>query len=298
MKTSIEAPLSEHLDALRRLLIRSLLVITTGFALTFCFYQQIFSVITWPLQSTLSDTTQTGLTRSEVKIHRIQNTSSADILYSLPSSAHSQKILIPAGSYIDAEVPTPLGRLAIFSPVEGITTALKISFWAALTLTAPLWLYFFLDFAAPALHGEEKRLLFPFICLSVAFLIAGLTFAHFVTLPLSNAFLWAFNADLGNNLWSLANYLDFSLFLLLANALAFEIALILFFLVHLEVITPAYMSEHRRHAVVLALILAALLTPPDIPSQLMLATPLLVLYELAIFYGRIKQKKESKADSF
>ena len=176
----------------------------------------------------------------------------------------------------------------IYSPLDGMTTSFKICFWISLVGTAPFWLYTFLQFVIPALRIEERRLLAPFLALSTAFLTGGAVFAFLITIPFSNSFLWSFNAELGNNLWSLSAYLDYTLFLLLANALAFQLALVLFFLVHLRIITAEWMIINRRYSIIGILILAALLTPPDVLSQLMLAIPMMGLYEVAILYSKYR----------
>lgn len=290
-------PIWSHLEALRHVFIRSLLVIGAGFVLTFCFYQHVFSALTWPMASIPIVAEGSSLLRQELKFESLHNPTVSPVQYAPPPSAQifnprqqtwenaPPVLLIPAGESLDLKYIKP-HMLAIFSPVEGMITSLKVCLGVALVATAPIWLYFVLQFIMPGLKTHEKRLLVPFVGLSTVFLVGGLLFAYFVTLPLSNAFLWAFNAELGHNLWSLSSYLDYTLFLLLANALAFEASLVLFFLVHLGVITTEWMVAHRRHMVVAALVLGALFTPPDIASQLMLAIPLIGLYELAILYAR------------
>lgn len=296
----ITAPISLHLKELRASLIKIILVVAAGFGLSLCFYHDIFAFISQPLHSIPSATFSDGLQRQEIRLERFVNRGVEPILFVLPpntrlvSSIHNNDItpngyrLLP-GDFLDIETLKPVRELTIFSPTEGILSIFRVCFWVALVLTSPLWMYFCMQFIIPALHRKEKRLLIPFLALSALFCAAGIVFSYFVTLPLSNALLWSINADLGSNLWSLANYFDYTFFLLLANALAFEISLILFFLVHLGVISSAQMSSHRRHAIVAALILAAVLTPPDIPSQLMLAVPIIGLYELAILYAWVRE---------
>lgn len=309
MNTPVEEPLDtiwSHIADLRRTLIRCLITLAIGFAFTLVFYQEVFSLLTKPLQYAES-TTGSPLQKQAISLERVRNNSPAPVKFALPADARvveSSGIVTesPAGTFIIApgaaiylESIKQQDKLVIFGPVEGMVTSFKVCFWVSLVITAPFWLYFLLQFVAPALRSHEKRLLGPFLAASSAFCTAGLLFAYLVTLPLSNAFLWALNAEVGNNLWSLSNYLDYTLFLLLANAFAFELSLLLFFLVHLGIIGAEWMVSHRRHSVVAALIIAAILTPPDIPSQLMLAIPLMGLYEIAIFYARLIAKKQVKA---
>jgi sec-independent protein translocase protein TatC len=299
-------PFSSHLEDLRTALVRSLAAIFIGFCIALLFYPAIFSVITWPLKN-FSDDSPPSLIKTELKVERISNHSSHTQTFKLPSESSwltnngiqetpLERALQP-GESVDYIKSIPQRQLAVFGPVEGMAATFKVCFWLSVAVTSPLWLYFFLQFAAPALKSEEKHLLAPFVLFSLLALCAGLAFAFFGVLPLSSQILWAFNADIGYNLWSLGSYLDFVVFLLIAIALAFEISLVLFFLVHMGAITANYLREHRRQAIVLALIVAAILTPPDVPSQLMAAFPLIGFYEAAILYAKIRERKLKKAEA-
>lgn len=299
-------PFWNHVEALRSVLIRSLSVFAVGFVLALSFHQEILSLITSPLQQTQMAAASSSLQKQKLNLERIYNSGSETVKFTVPQHAHVVNgskginvisngiISIAPGEHLDLETIESSIKLVIFGPVEGMVTAFKVCFWVSLVATAPFWLYFVLQFIVPAMKSHERRLLGPFLSLSAVFFVGGILFAYFVTLPLANAFLWAFNAEMGNNLWSLANYLDYTLFLLLANAFAFEVSLFLFFLVHLGVISVEWMTSHRRHMIITALVAAALLTPPDVPSQLMLAIPLIGLYEAAFLYARILAKRHKK----
>jgi len=181
-------------------------------------------------------------------------------------------------------------NLVIFGPIDGMSITLKVCFWMGIVLSSPCWIYLILRFAAPAFEQREWQMVIPFISLSILFLGIGVGFAYFMTIPLAKQYLELFNASIGTNLWSLSHYVDFTLFLILANAMAFELSLILFFLVHFSIVSPETLASKRRYMIVLAFILGALLTPPDVLTQLMLAIPLIGLYELAVLYARFVQR--------
>lgn len=182
--------------------------------------------------------------------------------------------------------------LALLSPLEGMETSLKICFWLGMVMTSPVWLYFVAQFLAPAFtHGQRLSSL-VFLLLSFLFSGAGALFAYWVTLPIANQMLFAFNAEIGTNFWSYSSYINYTLLLLLANALAFEITLLLFFCVHIGLLTPAFMESKRKLMILMAFIIGALLTPPDVFTQVMLALPLIGLYELALLYARIRHKMQ------
>ena len=181
--------------------------------------------------------------------------------------------------------------LVILSPLEGFLSAMKVCFLVGVVATSPLWIFFFLQFINPALNLREKQLIWPFLGVSFVLITLGFLFAFFITIPAANQYLIAFNQTIGINMWSLGLYLDYTLFLLLANAFAFELGAVGFFLVHLQLISAEQLIAKRRAAIVCSFIIGALLTPPDVLTQIMLAVPLIGLYELIIIYGRFRHRK-------
>lgn len=197
---------------------------------------------------------------------------------------------------ITALLTLPLGglkefpQLVLLSPIEGFRVALRLSFWGGLILTSPLWLYLLFRFIKPALKPEEKQLVFPFLFTSLLFLVAGGCFAVKIAIPAANRYLYAFNDHMGQNLWSLTEYMDYTVLLLLGNALAFELASLLLLAIHYGILSHRTLRKQRRLMIVLILIISALLTPPDVCTQLLMAGPLMVLYEGAILYGRLTER--------
>jgi sec-independent protein translocase protein TatC len=129
---------------------------------------------------------------------------------------------------------------------------------------------------------------------SLVFISLGCLFAYTITLPIANQYLQSFNATIGMNLWSLGNYLDYTLFLLMANGIAFEFGALGIFAVHLQYLSAETLIQNRRFAILGAFILAALLTPPDILTQFMLAIPLISLYEALILYAKMKRLRQNQ----
>lgn len=289
----MQQALSEHLQELRRTLILSFLALLAGIALCFCFYQDIFTLITRPLN-------HEGLQRQQIRRERLFNPGPMEVTYiaSSHASVHPSPAVrfikegvyaIPAGAYLDIDKVQNNG-LVLFGPAEGMLTAFKVCFWLGLLLSSPLWATLILRFVLPALHPTEKRMLYLFLAGTTMALIAGFSVAYYLTIPFANRYLEAFNASIGSNLWSLSHYLDYTLMLLIANGLLFETGLGLFLLVHAGILTYEWMRTKRRYMIVLAFILGALLTPPDVPTQLMVAIPLIGLYELALLFARARAR--------
>lgn len=290
-----QASFWDHLEELRSTLLCILCTLAIGLVLSFLFCAPLINILLSPL-----DQSAENLQLYEVKLQQIVNTSSHTQLYTLPSDQTVIKssdgvqeispstLSLPPNSSIELSKTQKSQSLALLSPLEGMKTTLTICFWLSLVGTSPFWLYFVMQFIAPAIDQEHRRLLLPFFGLSLLFLATGFLFAQMVTLPLANKFLYTFNEGIGTNFWSYALYIDYTLLLLLANGLAFELMLLLFFFVHIGLLTALFMRSHRRAVILLAFILGAILTPPDVFTQVLLALPLIGLYELAIIYASFR----------
>ncbi len=180
-------------------------------------------------------------------------------------------------------------ELILLSPFEGFLTACKIAFISGVLLTSPLSIYFILLFLLPALHSRERKLILLLLILSFLFVLGGACFGYFITLPLSLDFLE--NFSLGINLWSLTKTVSFILSLLFAHALAFEAVVISLFFTHIGLFHYDWLIKARRFVYVALFIAAAILTPPDVVSQLLLALPLIILFELITLYAFFKKKQ-------
>jgi sec-independent protein translocase protein TatC len=200
-----------------------------------------------------------------------------------------QEILAILTSTLSQEGSAP-PQLILLSPLEGFTSTLKVCFWGGFLLSSPAWLYFLIRFIKPGLRVAERSLLVPFILSSLVFMTIGFLTAYWVTIPLANLYLETFNREIGLNLWTLSHYIDYTFFLMLANGVAFELGVVMFFLVHLGIFTPAYMIYMRRPMIVAAFILGALLTPPDVLTQLLMAGLLILLYEAVLLYSKFMER--------
>lgn len=269
-----------HVDALRSTLIRVLATIALAMSVVLFFHRPIIDFFTSPLESSAIKTE--SITQS-----KITNTSSNPVSYYLQ---HDNRYLVLAPNESLTVTETHPPKLAIFSPSEGLTTILKVCFWVGAASSAPIWLYWIYLFVAPALHTSEKRLFIPFALFSLCFSLLGVTFCYLFTIPIANQYLNGFNAKLGMNVWGLEHYLNYTLILLAANAIAFEACVALFFLVHYGKISEKGMSKYRKHVIVSIFTLSAILTPPDVFTQVMMALPLMGFYELGIVYARIRRK--------
>ena len=183
---------------------------------------------------------------------------------------------LPPGAHLIAvEVASPF-----FAP-------LKLALFAAVLVTMPWLLYQAWAFVAPGLYKREKRLALPLLVSAVALFYAGCAFAFFLVLPAVFGFLTAVTPDGVAMMTDINAYLNFVLVIFLAFGISFELPVALVILVALGWVTPDQLREWRGYSVVGVFILAAVITPPDVVSQLMLAIPMCLLYEAGIIAARM-----------
>lgn len=180
-------------------------------------------------------------------------------------------------------------KLVLLSPFDGFLTACKIAFITATATTSPLWIFFALSFLLPALYAHEKKIILPLLLFSFSFAIGAICFAYYITLPLCLNFLQHFS--IGINLWTLTKTVSFILSLLLAHVVAFQLIVIGFFLTHVGLLHHRILVKIRRYIWVSSFILGAVLTPPDVLSQLLLAIPLIFFFEGIVLYSFLKKDR-------
>jgi len=193
-------------------------------------------------------------------------------------------------------VQRPLNRPLIFlSPTEAFWVNLLVSFFAGVILAAPVLLYEMWKFVAPGLLEKEKRYILPFTLFSTLFFSLGVSFAYFVVLPLGLRFLLGFASPELQPMLSLSKYVGFFGRLLLAFGLVFEFPLVIFLLTRLGILQPQTLARNRKYAILGIFVVSALLTPPDVISQILMAIPLMVLFELSLLVSRkVHRKVEGK----
>lgn len=175
---------------------------------------------------------------------------------------------------------------------EAFFIHMKIAFFASLFLTAPYTLFELWRFVSPGLYKEEKRYVLPFLFFSTLLFTGGVLFGYFIALPPAFAFFVSFSTDFLKPMISFREYLSLTLKFLLAFGLCFEMPVFIFFLAKLGVVDAKMLSRQRRYAILVIFIVAAILTPsPDALSQVIMAIPLMVLYEVSIFVARFARKK-------
>ncbi|MFA9461865.1 twin-arginine translocase subunit TatC [Thiohalorhabdus methylotrophus] len=183
------------------------------------------------------------------------------------------------------------------NPGEAFFTYLKVSLLTGFLLAIPVVMYQFWAFVAPGLYKNERRLFFPMLILSIFLFLFGAAFSFFLVFPLAFQFLVGFANDQIMAMPTMREYLGFSLTLILAFGASFEIPIVCMALVRLGMVTVDGMRAKRRYVFAGAFVLAALITPPDVISQLLLGFPVWLLYELGIVLSRYVTPQEEDTES-
>ncbi len=192
----------------------------------------------------------------------------------------------------------PEGDQMIFTNLPEMFFAyIKVAFIASIMAASPLIFYQLWMFIAPGLYRKEKKMAIPFVISSTILFVGGALFGYFVVFPFGFKFFIGFSNEYVKALPSVKQYFSFSMKLLFAFGVVFELPVIIFFLSKMGIVTPQFLSQKRKYAILLTFALAAILTPPDVITQCMMAGPLIVLYEIGILVSRIAQKKKEGGET-
>ena len=194
----------------------------------------------------------------------------------------------------------PVGTSMIAVEIqETFFTAMKVAFFAGFIISLPVIFWQLWLFLAPGLYDHEKKLVVPFVFFATLMFLLGASFAYYIVVPIGFDFLIAFGNSVVSVLPSIGKYVGFFTKLLIGFGIAFELPVITFFLAKIGLVNDQMLKDFFRYAVVLIFIVAAVLTPPDVISQVLMAAPLLILYGVSIYIAKVfnpAQKEEEEEE--
>jgi sec-independent protein translocase protein TatC len=188
-------------------------------------------------------------------------------------------------------------RLHNFSPTEGFLVAFHVAIYAALAVSSPFWIFFMGGFVLPALNLKERSVIFSWLGWSGFLFLSGVLSTYFVLLPVALRASIKYSELLGFSAqdWRADEYINFTCKFIFGMGLGFQFPLIVLFLVKIGVLTHAHLTKYRRHVAVLSLILGAVLTTPEVVTQVAMAIPLYLLYEACIWIAWYWERKKRRA---
>ena len=187
----------------------------------------------------------------------------------------------------------PEGDQLIFTALPEMFLAyLKVALVSGILMASPYLFYQMWMFVAPGLYKQERSLVVPFVLASTLLFVGGALFGYFIVFPFGFKFFIGFSNEYVKALPSVKQYFGFALKLLFAFGVVFELPVIIFFLAKLGLVTTELLKKERKYAILMTFVAAAILTPPDVITQCMMAGPLIILYEIGIIVSRFARKKE------
>ena len=210
--------------------------------------------------------------------------------------------LLPFADRLYTAISEPLlrslpkgGQLIAIEVTSTFFVPMKLAFFAALLLAMPVVLYQLWAFVAPGLYDKEKKLARPILVAATLLFYAGCAFTYYLLLPVMFAYLSS-TAPAGVTMMTdISHYLDFVLVMFLAGGVSFEVPVAVMIAVILGWVTPKQLGEWRGYIIVAIFIIAAIITPPDGLSQIMLAVPMCLLYEAGVLMARLMRKRAEAA---
>jgi len=258
----------QHLEELRWHIIRSLVAVVAGAIIAFIFKNIIFD------QIILAPNTP----------HFITNR----LLCQLAELVHVPALCINQD---------PVELISIKMSGQ-FTTHINISLVAGLIIAFPYICWEFWSFFQPALYDKERKYARGAVTTASLLFLTGVLFGYFIISPLSINFLGSYRvSNLVTNQINITSYIGSVTSVALSAGITFELPIVVFFLARIGVITPAFMRKYRRHAIVLVLVMAAVITPPDIFSLILVTIPLILLYEVSIFIAARVVRKRAENDA-
>lgn len=188
-------------------------------------------------------------------------------------------------------------KLIFLAPTEGFIVHIKVAVFAGIIFSLPVIFYQLWHFVAPGLYKKERKYVPLIVFYSSFFFLVGASFCYFVIIRYGLNFLLSFGSDKLEPTIQIKEYLKFVTLLIMVFGIIFELPLLSFFLTKMGILTPEFMRSKRRYGIVLIFIFAAILTPPDVVTQLFLAGPLILLYEISIWVSKFSMQKNHENEN-
>ena len=278
-------PFLGHLEELRWCILKALAAVIVGAVVCFVFSDQLLKLLTYPYEEAVRSLESERPPGAVDAVRKLLE----EWMGSAPPGAESG-ISEPDQALPDSR------RLQSLKPMTYFFISLQIALIGGLVLALPVVFYQVWRFVAPGLLSSEKRIALPLIGLSVLCFTAGALVAYWIVLPLGLRFFLALEPPDMTSQWAADTYIGFVLRLLVGFGLVFEMPVVALFLSRLGLLTPDYMRRIRRYAIAAIFVVAAIFTPPDPLSQILMALPVLLLYEISIWVVKVSRPRQETGE--
>jgi len=289
-----EMPFLEHLEEFRKMAIRSVIVLMAAVLLCLPFADHLIAVLRAPAEPYIEKPAEEVLRDSTMQL-RIPADSLAETALVQPKDGE-------AYYKAEAQIATPrtgkqrkgVIRLQFSEPAAAIKMWLTVSFFGGLLLSLPALMFIIGSFVMPGVRDVERKVLVRISAFSGGLFLAGIALGYKITLPLALDLMLRIGGKLGGeSIWFYSKYIAFAIQLLLGFGIAFQLPVVILILGKMGLVNSRQLREKRRHVVVGLLILAMILTPPDVMTQLLMAAPLILLYEFCIWFLYFSGNRET-----
>ncbi len=305
----------EHLEDLRWVLIKSLAAVGIGMLICLIAGNQVMAILTRPLdQATFSVPSKSQLVSVKLGTNRVgryvlpleqavpyqpligSNTFVELQLQLVPSGSNFTVMLSPVANPNIDELKRLGTQLGNFGPVGGFVVALQVALYGGFVLAAPFVFYFIAAFIFPALKMNEKYYVYRGLGFGLVLFMIGVSFCYFVLLPLALTASAGYSNWLGLQAtqWRAEEYISFVCKFMLGMGVGFQMPVVLLTLVKIGVLNYTILSKMRRYMIVINLVLGALLTTPEVLTQVMMAIPLQMLYEITVWIAWYWERRDRK----
>lgn len=280
-----EMPLLEHLEEFRKTVIRSFAVLMVGMLICIPFANHLIMILRAPAEPYIEKSTEEVLGASRILL-RIPAGSLTD-----DAVAHDEQGRPYYQVEANISLPVPeksnrsVIRLQFSEPAAAFKMWMSASFFGGLLLSLPALVFIIGSFVMPGVRDIERKLMTRIALFSGGLFLLGVAMGYKITLPVALGLMLKIGSSLGGEaIWFYNRYIAFALQLLLGFGLAFQLPVVILILGKMGLVNSTQLREKRRHVIVALLIVAMILTPPDVMTQLLMAAPLILLYEFCIWF--------------
>lgn len=285
---SARMTLGEHLDELRKRLVRGFAVLIGTFLLGFGFYQQIDHLLTWPFHQAVQLMNESRA--EELRARLLEHPETPPATYFVEGD-------VARGELVEAERAEE--RLIATGPMEGFNYSISIAVYFALFTGLPFLLYELWQFVSAGLYRHERKAVLRYLPYSIGLFVVGMVFSFVWCVPYVLYYLGVtFPIEKLKPQWRVSEYFDVLSTMCLGMGLLFQLPVVMVFVMRVGLVEPKTFAKYRRHFILAAFIIAAILSPPDFYSTAVMAIPMIVLYELGILIGRWVYKPRETPGSY